>query len=65
VHLEKLDILAPVPEELRERYDVVAIRFFSLIVKNNDVGALLENLLSLLSEYLYKITVGFQRNETQ
>jgi hypothetical protein len=65
VRLEKLDILAPVPEELRERYDVVAIRFFSLIVKNNDVGALLENLLSLLSEYLHKITVGLQRNETQ
>ncbi|KAL3468098.1 hypothetical protein BJX64DRAFT_273628 [Aspergillus heterothallicus] len=48
VRLEKLDILAPVLEELRGSYDVVAIRFFSLIVKDNDVGTLLGNLLSLL-----------------
>ncbi|KAL2820635.1 hypothetical protein BJX63DRAFT_427961 [Aspergillus granulosus] len=48
VRLKKLDILAPMPEELRGRYDIVAIRFFSLIVKNNDVDTLLGNLLSLL-----------------
>ncbi|KAL3440952.1 hypothetical protein BJX65DRAFT_314283 [Aspergillus insuetus] len=48
VRLEKLDILAPIPEKLRGRYDVVAIRFFSLMVKDNDVGTLLGNLLSLL-----------------
>jgi hypothetical protein len=50
VRLEKLDILAPIPDELRGRYDVVATRFFSLMVKNNDVDTLLGNLLSLLSE---------------
>ncbi|CEN62960.1 hypothetical protein ASPCAL09588 [Aspergillus calidoustus] len=48
VRLEKLDILGPVPQELRGRYDVVAIRFFSLMVMDNDVSILLGNLLSLL-----------------
>jgi hypothetical protein len=53
VRLEKLDIFGPVPQELRGRYDVVAIRFFSLMVKDNDVSTVLGNLLSLLSEYIH------------
>jgi hypothetical protein len=57
VRLEKLDILAPIPEELTGRYDVVVIRFFSLMVKDNDIGTLLANLLSLLSERTHPFSI--------
>ncbi|KAL2843922.1 hypothetical protein BJY01DRAFT_248384 [Aspergillus pseudoustus] len=62
VCLEKLDILSSVPERLHGIYDVVAIRFFTLMVRDNDVSTLVGNLLSLLSRYPFH-PVGRQLGE--
>jgi hypothetical protein len=50
VTLDTMNILAPVPQHLAGKYDVVNIRYFGLLVKNNDHLGLLKHLTSLLSE---------------
>lgn len=52
VTLDTLNILDPVPEHLLGKYDVVNIRYFALLVKDNNPFGLLKNLISMLSEYL-------------
>ena len=44
-----LDILKPIPELLRGKYDIVHIGLVVLVVENDDPVALLDNLLALLS----------------
>ncbi|KAL5041655.1 hypothetical protein BDW71DRAFT_211946 [Aspergillus fruticulosus] len=48
VCLRTLDILKPVSERLRGRYDVVCIRYFGVLVRNNDPGFVLRNLMDML-----------------
>lgn len=52
VSLEVVDAFADVPEHLIGKYDVVHIRAFVVIVKNNDPTKLLSNLIKMLSKYL-------------
>ena len=49
VSLASLDVFAEVPQHLVGKYDVIHIRCFACIVKNNDPGPLLENLIRMLS----------------
>ena len=44
------DAFAEVPDELVGRFDVVHVGVFMLMVKGNDPGPLLRNLMSMLSE---------------
>ena len=60
VTLNTLNILDPVPEYLLGKYDVVNIRYFALVVKNNNILGLLKNLISILSEYLGETCVQQQ-----
>jgi hypothetical protein len=43
-----LDIFAPIPEDLRAKFDVVHVRLFLLVVRDNDPIPILSNLLKLL-----------------
>ena len=47
--LNTLDILKPVPEELREKYDVVHVGLLVLVVENDNPILTLDNLLAMLS----------------
>ena len=49
VSLDTFDILGTVPEHLVGQYDVVHLRTFAVVVKNNDPNGLLQNLLKMLS----------------
>ncbi len=49
VRLEQLNVFRPIPETLLGRYDIVHVRFFILVIENNDPGPVLENLMRLLS----------------
>lgn len=50
VTLDTLNILDSIPERLLGKYDIVNIRYFALLVKENNPASLLRNLTSLLSE---------------
>ena len=50
VSLHVLDALGDVPDDLVGQYDIVHIRAFVVIVRNNDPVRLLSNLIKLLSE---------------
>ena len=49
ITLSKLDILKPIPEELRVKYDVVHVSLIVVVVENDDPASVLKNLLTLLS----------------
>lgn len=49
VSLGILDAFGDVPEELNAKFDVVHIRAFAAIVKGDDPGPLIKNLLKMLS----------------
>ena len=49
VHLNTLDILSPIPKDLRGKFDIVHIGLVVLVVENDNPSALLENLLMMLS----------------
>ena len=53
VSLDLFDVFAGIPEHLVGRYDVVHIRTFAVIVRNNDPVPLLRNLIKMLSEDLF------------
>lgn len=42
--LSKLDIFKPLPEDSRENYEVMHMRFFVTIAGNDDVNVVIENL---------------------
>ncbi|KAL9059140.1 MAG: hypothetical protein Q9162_001358 [Coniocarpon cinnabarinum] len=48
VHLHTSNALEPCPPELRGKYDVVNLRLFLAVVKNDDPTALLQHVCSLL-----------------
>ncbi|KAL2811275.1 S-adenosyl-L-methionine-dependent methyltransferase [Aspergillus granulosus] len=48
VSLRTLDILKPIPEELKGQYDVVCIRYFGVLIKNNKPDFVLRNLVDML-----------------
>lgn len=50
VSLHVHDAFTAFPEEIRGTYDVVHLRFFVTVVKDNDPGILLANIVQLLSE---------------
>ena len=47
--MRHLDALGEIPEELIGVYDVVQLRLFQVVVKDNDPGPLLRNVVSMLS----------------
>lgn len=49
VHLNILDILRPIPADLRGKFDIVHVGLVVLVVENGNPSALLENLLTMLS----------------
>lgn len=48
ISLGRCDALTEIPEHLVGRYDIVHIRTFAIIVKNNNPRALLSNLIKML-----------------
>ncbi|RDW76512.1 uncharacterized protein DSM5745_06504 [Aspergillus mulundensis] len=48
VSLRTLDVLKPIPAELKGVYDVVCIRYFGVQVRNNDPSGVLANLVEML-----------------
>ncbi len=50
VSLHLLDAFGDVPEYLVDRYDIVHLRTFAIVVKNSDPTTLLKNLIKMLSE---------------
>lgn len=50
VSIRKLDIYKPLPEELVGKYDIVHVRLFICVIKDNDPVPVLTNLLKMLSE---------------
>lgn len=51
VSIESLDVFQDVPVRFLESYDVIHIRYFACVVRNNDPGAILQNVLRMLSEF--------------
>lgn len=49
VALSTLDILKPIPEHLREAFDVVHVGLIVLVVENDDPIPIFDNLLAMLS----------------
>lgn len=47
--MRHLDALGEIPEHLVGVYDIVHLRLFQVVVKDNDPGPLLRNMLRLLS----------------
>ena len=45
-----LDVLEPIPEELRGKYDLVHVRLFLAVVQDDDPTPILRNLMDLLSQ---------------
>ena len=45
-----LDALGEIPSHLVGIYDIVQLRLFQVVVKDNDPGPLLRNMLKMLSE---------------
>lgn len=48
--LSTLDIFPPVPEELIGKYDIIHVRLFILVVRDDDPTPILRNLISMLSQ---------------
>ena len=49
VELRAFDIFSPVPEELLERFDIISVRHFTMIVRDNDPVPILQTLVKMLS----------------
>lgn len=49
VALQTLDIFSDVPEEFVGKYDIVNVRLFLIVVRNDDPRPILKNLISMLS----------------
>ena len=50
ITMRYLDALGEIPSHLVGIYDIVQLRLFQVVVKNNDPGPLLRNMLKMLSE---------------
>ena len=51
ISLETLNIHEPVAEHLEGRYDLIHVRLFLAVVKNNDPTPILSKLMAMLSKY--------------
>lgn len=49
VRMRHLDALGEIPEHLAGKYDIVQLRLFQVVVKDNDPGPLLRNMVKMLS----------------
>lgn len=49
VTMRHLDALGEIPEHLAGKYDIVQLRLFQVVVKDNDPGPLLRNMVKMLS----------------
>ena len=57
--MHKLDAFSPLPHELLGKYDIVHLRLFIVLVKNNDPVPLLRNLIRMLSKKSYHLNGPF------
>ncbi|KAF6232186.1 hypothetical protein HO173_009569 [Letharia columbiana] len=48
VRMRHLDALGEIPEHLAGKYDIVQLRLFQVVVKDNDPGPLLRNMVKML-----------------
>jgi len=48
--LQVLDIHKPVPEDFKGKYDVVNVRLFLTVVKNDDPSPIIRNLMDMISQ---------------
>ncbi len=51
VAVETLDIFQPVPARFVEKYNLINIRYFACIVRNNDPTPIIRNVLKMLSTW--------------
>lgn len=47
--LRRWDVREPVPEDLVEKYDFVHVRFFSFVLRNEEISEVAENIVRLIS----------------
>lgn len=50
ISLNRLDVLKPIPEELKGKYDLVHVRLFLAVVQDDDPTPILRNLVDMLSQ---------------
>ncbi|KAF7894745.1 uncharacterized protein EAF01_010195 [Botrytis porri] len=50
--LEILDAFGTLPEYLKEEFDIIHIRAFTIVMKGGHPGVLLDNLIAMLSNYI-------------
>ena len=50
ITLRRLDVLQPISEELKGKYDLVHVRLFLAVVQNYDPTPILRNLMDMLSQ---------------
>ena len=49
ISLHRLDVLEPIPETLKGKYDLVHVRLFLAVVQDDDPTPILRNLMDMLS----------------
>lgn len=57
--MHKLDAFSPLPHDLLGKYDIVHLRLFIVLIKNNDPVPLLGNLIQMLSKKPYHLNGPF------
>lgn len=50
VTMTPLDIFKPLPKDLESKFDVINLKLFMLVVKDNDPSAVVKNLTRMLSK---------------
>ena len=50
ISLHKLDVLKPITEDLKGKYDFVHVRLFLAVVQDDDPMPILRNLMDMLSQ---------------
>lgn len=55
--MRRLDALGEIPAELAGAYDVVQVRLFQVVVRDNDPGPLLRNVVGMLSEFFLLVSL--------
>ena len=58
ISLTTLDVHEPVPEALRGKYDIVHVRLFLTVVRNNDPRPILDNMLRMLSQSCFRFSIA-------
>ena len=53
ISLHRLDVLKPIPEELKGKYDLVHVRLFLAVVQDYDPMPILRNLMDMLSQWTF------------